>query len=108
MKLLFCLVLMFSAAKLQASDYTIKLVPVQSVMGLVTSEDAINLRVQGYLPNGCYSDPKFRIKRAKIGNDFFVKVFSKVSNLPCIQVIRPYDITINLGVVDEGVYRITV
>lgn len=70
------------------------------------SNDASELVVSGVLPSHCYQSPKVEVKGTK-GSEISVTV--KALYLPyekCLQVIIPFTLTVQLGVLDSGEYKI--
>lgn len=59
-----------------------------------------SLYVEGYLPNSCYGDPRAEVVRTE--DDLEVRVVSVVKGEICAEVIRYFDLDVDLGEFEEG------
>lgn len=63
-----------------------------------------SLYVEGYLPNTCYGEPRGEVRRIKSGAK--VMVVSNVEGENCAEVIRMFDLDIELGEFGPGDYKV--
>lgn len=70
------------------------------------SNDATEIVVTGLLPNHCYQSPKVVVKGENL-NEIRVKVYANFVDVDeCVQVQIPFMLTVPLGVLDSGNYKV--
>lgn len=65
-----------------------------------------DLYVEGYLPNTCYGEPRAEVRRGK--SAIYVDIIASVSGQNCAEVAKLFDMTVELGAFNPGVYRAVV
>jgi hypothetical protein len=70
------------------------------------SNDSTEIVVTGLLPNHCYQSPRVEVKGENL-NEVRVRVFANFVDVDeCVQVQIPYMLTVPLGILDSGNYKI--
>lgn len=73
------------------------------------SNDNAEIVVSGFLPNLCYKAPKARVDIVANKINVGIKAFKRVGGLQfCADVIVPYIEVVNIGLLDQGKYKLAV
>jgi len=70
------------------------------------SNDHAEIVVEGYLPNLCYQNPRYKIEKRKKNIKVLVYATKPSSAIFCPEVIVPFNLTVSLGVLSKGTYQI--
>lgn len=70
--------------------------------------DQTVITIDGYLPSGCY-----RLMRPEVAIDHTARTINitpiaRFFDVPCVEALIPYDFEVQLGVLPEGQYKITI
>lgn len=110
-KLLISTLTLGFATLAMASTPVLTSVPIENVFvpAGFDSNDTVEVVVNGYLPNLCHKSPQSKVEI--VGRKVNIKIEAlryEASNPFCPPVIVPFVETVSLGVMDKGLYDITV
>ena len=83
--------------------YSIGLVCVDIVPALPTEADFVRIRVAGEFPNSCW---QASASHSVSGNDINITLVGTEEGENCLDVITPYSVTLDIGMLTSGVYRV--